>query len=156
MIICPSDSEVPGSPSLPFQFVLICNLFLWASDGVRSGLSGQARHYIHADAASTVQSVGSEAVTENKWIRGKDSPFASPHPPFKDKVVLSDIAPFFESSGFPIGLCCSEPNSQFSDMESLFTKDVLKKVDGTEASGTKVAIVKFVMCQQAHRAIAWP
>lgn len=72
----------------------------------------------------------------------------------RTKFFLSDIAPFFESSGFPIGLCCSEPNSQFSDMESLFTKDVLKKVDGTEASGTKVAIVKFVMCQQAHRAIA--
>lgn len=76
-----------------------------------------------------------------------------PHPLSKD-VVLSDIAPFLDSSGFPIGLCCSELNSQFSDMESLFTKDVLKKVDGTEASRTKVAIVKFVMCQQAHRAIA--
>lgn len=87
--------------------------------------------------------------------KAKISPFACPHPPSKDKVVLSDIAPFFDTSGFPIGLCYSEPNSQFSDMESLFTKDVLKKVDGTEASRTKVAIVKFVvMCQQAHRAIA--
>lgn len=137
--------------------MLICNLFLWVSDGVRSELSGRARHYIHADAASTVQSAGSETVTENKGIKGKDSPFACPHPPSKDKVVLSDIAPFFDSSGFPIGLCYSEPNSQFSDMESLFTKNVLKKVNGTEASRTKVAIVKFVvMCQQAHRAIAWP
>lgn len=119
------------------------------------GLRGQARHYIHADAASTVQSAGSEAVTENKWIKDKDYPFACPHPPSQDKVVLSDIALFFDSSGFPIGLCCSEPNSQFSDMESLFTKDVLKKVDGTEASRTKVAVAKFVvMCQQAHRAVA--
>lgn len=56
---------------------------------------------------------------------------------------------------FPQSCAAQNPTLSLGDMESLFTKDVLKKVDETEASRTKVAMVKFVvMCQQAHRAIA--